>query len=53
MTENMVDYRLTALNRQVFLFPMGLYQDEHLVFLTDRHGSPHSVNLANVILQRR
>lgn len=53
MTENMADYRLTPLNRQVFAFPPGLYVDEHLVFLTDRRGKPHSVNLANMILPRR
>jgi CubicO group peptidase (beta-lactamase class C family) len=53
MTENMVDYRLTPLNRHVFAFPLGMYADEHLVFLADRSGKPHSVNLANMILRRR
>lgn len=53
MTENMVDYRLTPLNRQVFAMPPGLYEDEHLIVLTDRRGKPHGVNLANMILPRR
>lgn len=53
MTENMVDYRLTPVNRNVFTFPPGLYVDEHLVFLSDRPGPPRSVNLANMILRRR
>jgi hypothetical protein len=53
MTENMVDYRLTPLNRHVFAFPPGLYVDEHLVFLSDRRGKPHSVSLANMVLRRR
>jgi hypothetical protein len=53
MTENMVDYRLAPMNRQVFTFPPGLYLDEQLIFLTNRRGSPHSVNLANMILRRR
>jgi CubicO group peptidase (beta-lactamase class C family) len=52
MTENMVDYRLTPVNRLVFAMPPGLYEDEHLVFLIDRRGKPHSVNLANMILPR-
>jgi hypothetical protein len=53
MTENMVDYRLTPVNRHVFAMPPGLYEDEHLVFLPDRRGRPHSVNLANMVLPRR
>ena len=53
MTENMVDYRLTPVNRQVFAMPPGLYDDEHLIILTDRRGNPHAVNLANMILPRR
>lgn len=53
MTENMVDYRLTPLNRHVFAFPPGLYVDEHLIFLPDRRGEPHSVSLANMVLRRR
>jgi hypothetical protein len=53
MTENLADYRLTPLNREVFAFPPGLYTHEHLVFLTDRRGKLHSVDLANMILKRR
>lgn len=53
MTENLADYRLTPLNRHVFALPPGLYEDEHLVFLTDARGRPHRVNLANMILRRR
>jgi hypothetical protein len=53
MTENLADYRLTLLNREVFAFPPGLYTHEHLIFLTDRRGKPHSVDLANMILKRR
>ena len=49
----MVDYRLTPVNRQVFAMPPGLYDDEHLIILTDRRGKPHAVNLANMILPRR
>ena len=53
MTENVADYRLTPVNRHLFAFPPGLYVDEHLVFLTDRSGKPHSVDLANMVLRRR
>lgn len=53
MTENMVDYRLTPVNRQVFAMPPGLYEDEYLVIQTDRRGKPHGVNLANMVLPRR
>jgi CubicO group peptidase (beta-lactamase class C family) len=53
MTENLVDYRLTPVNRQVFAMPPGLYEDEHLVILIDRRGKPQGVNLANMILPRR
>ena len=52
MTENLADYRLTPVNRNVFALPPGLYADEYLVFLTDRDGKPHDVNLANMILRR-
>jgi CubicO group peptidase (beta-lactamase class C family) len=53
MTENMVDYRLTPVNRHVFAMPPGLYADEYLVFLVDRNERPHGVNLANMILKRK
>ena len=53
MTENMVDYRLTPVNRNVCALPPGMYADEQVVFLTDTHGRPHSVNFANMLLRRR
>lgn len=52
MTENMVDYRLTPLNRTTFAFPPGLYTDEHLVFNVDATGKARSVILANMELKR-
>lgn len=52
MTENMVDYRLTPLNRTTFAFPPGLYTDEHLVFNVDASGQARSVVLANMELKR-
>lgn len=51
-TENMVDYHLAPLNRNVFSLPPGMYDDEHAVFLTDKDGLVHSVNFANMILPR-
>ncbi|MCX6927571.1 MAG: serine hydrolase [Verrucomicrobia bacterium] len=53
MTENMVDYRLTPMNRHVCALPPGMYADEQAVFLTDTRGRPHSVNFANMLLRRR
>lgn len=53
MTENMVDYRLTPVNRHVFAFPPGLYGDEHLVLLGNGKGKPRFVSLANMVLKRR
>jgi CubicO group peptidase (beta-lactamase class C family) len=53
MTENLADYRLTPVNRNVCLMPPGLYTDEELVFLTAPDGQAHSVNFANMILSRR
>jgi CubicO group peptidase (beta-lactamase class C family) len=53
MTENLCDYRLTPVNRNVFAMPAGLYADEHLVFLTDLNGKVLGVNLANMVLPRR
>lgn len=52
MTENMVDYRLTPVNRQVFALPAGMYADEHLVFNFDPAGNVVGANLANMILRR-
>jgi CubicO group peptidase (beta-lactamase class C family) len=53
MTENMVDYRLTPLNRHACALPPGMYVDEQAVFLTNPDGSVHGVNFANMILPRR
>ncbi|MCC6125499.1 MAG: beta-lactamase family protein [Pirellulales bacterium] len=53
MTENVADYRLTPVNRNVFAFPPGIYTDEYLVFLTDVDGKVLGVNLANMVLPRR
>lgn len=52
MTENMVDYRLTPLNRTVFEMPPGMYLGEQLVFQVDRDGSARSAVLANMTLNR-
>jgi hypothetical protein len=52
MTENLCDYRLTPINRNVFAFPAGLYADEYLVFLTGIDGKVWGVNLANMTLSR-
>ena len=51
-TENMVDYRLTPVNRHVFALPPGMYADEHLLFLTNKDGTVHSIDFANMILPR-
>ncbi len=53
MTENMVDYRLTPINKNTCAFPPGMYVDEHLVFLTNADGKPHAINFASMLLQRR
>jgi len=52
MTENLCDYRLTPINRNVFAFPAGLYADEYLVFLTREDGKVWGVNLTNMTLPR-
>ena len=52
-TENMVDYRLTPVNRHVFALCPGMYADEHLVFLTGADGAVHSLNFCNMVLPRR
>jgi hypothetical protein len=51
-TENMVDYRLTPVNRHVFRLPLGMYDDEHAVFLCNPDQTVHSVEFANMILPR-
>jgi CubicO group peptidase (beta-lactamase class C family) len=48
MTENMVDYRLTPLNRNVCMLPPGMYVDEQAVFLTDKRGRVQGINFANM-----
>jgi serine beta-lactamase-like protein LACTB len=53
MTENMVDYRLTPMNRNVCGLPAGMYADEQAVFLTEADGRPRAVNFANMLLTRR
>ncbi len=53
MTENMVDYRLTPLNRHVCTLPPGMYVNEQIVFLTGPEGRAHAVNFASMILPRR
>jgi serine beta-lactamase-like protein LACTB len=53
MTENMLDYRLTPLNRNVCGLPPGLYTDEQAVFLTEADGRPRAMDFANMILPRQ
>ena len=53
MTENMVDYRLTPMNRNVCTLPPGMYVDEQIVFLTDADGRARAVNFASMTLPRR
>ncbi len=53
MTENMVDYRLTPVNRNVCALPPGMYAEEQVVFLASRNGRPHDINFANMLLRRR
>ena len=53
MTENMLDYRLTPLNRHVCGLPPGMYAGEQAVFLTEADGRPRAINFANMILPRR
>lgn len=48
MTENMVDYRLTPVNRHVCALPPGMYVDEKVVFLTGQDGRAHSIDFANM-----
>ncbi len=53
LTENMVDYRLTPVSRNVFSLPPGMYVDELAVFLSDRAGAVHAVDFASMTLPRR
>jgi CubicO group peptidase (beta-lactamase class C family) len=52
-TENMVDYVLTPVNRQVCAFPPGLYLDEQVVFLPGPDGQTVALDFANMIQTRR
>lgn len=51
-TENMVDYRMTPVNRDVFRLPLGMYDDEYAVFLSGPDQTIHSVDFANMVLPR-
>ncbi len=53
MTENMVDYRLTPINRHACAFPPGMYAGEQAVFLDLTKGRPCAIDFANVRLSRR
>ncbi len=53
MTENMVDYRLTPVNRNVCSLPPGMYVDEEVVFLPDDDGTIRFIDFANMIFKRR
>lgn len=48
MTENMVDYRLTPINRHAFALPPGMYVDEQAVFLTGPDGEVHGIDFASM-----
>lgn len=52
MTENMVDYQLTPLNRTVFKMPPGMYENEELVFQLSPVGRVHTAVLAGMELRR-
>jgi CubicO group peptidase (beta-lactamase class C family) len=52
-TENMVDYRLTPVNRHVFALPPGMYTDEFAVFLCGADGLPHAIDFASMQLARK
>ncbi len=52
-TENMVDYALTPVNRQVCSLSPGLYSDESVVFLPDARGNTVALDFANMIQLRR
>jgi hypothetical protein len=53
MTENMVDYRLTPINRHACAFPPGMYAGEQVVFLDQIDGQPRAIDFANMRLPRR
>jgi serine beta-lactamase-like protein LACTB len=53
MTENMVDYRLTPVNRRVCALGEGMYVDEEVVFLINENGDVRGIDFANMIFPRR
>lgn len=53
MTENMVDYRLTPVNRNVCALPPGMYTDEEVVFLPGGDGTIQAIDYANMVFKRR
>ncbi len=53
MTENMVDYRLTPINRHACAFPSGMYAGEQVVFLDQIDGRPRAIDFANMRLPGR
>lgn len=53
MTENMVDYRLSPVNRHVCALPPGMYVGEEVVFLPDSDGRIAAINFANMVFHRR
>lgn len=52
MTENMVDYRLTPVNRHVFNLCPGMYVDEEVVFLTNADGSVRAMDFASMVFHK-
>ena len=52
MTENMVDYRLRPVSRQVWALPSGMYVEEELVFQLDDQGRAQRINFANMVFDR-
>jgi hypothetical protein len=53
MTENMVDYRLTPLNRFSCALPPGMYAGEQVVFHCQGESQPRAIDFANVWMPRR
>ncbi len=52
LIENEFEYRLIPLDRNIFIFPPGMYAEEHLVFFTEHRGETPAANLANQYLRR-
>ncbi len=52
MTENMLDYRLTPLNRTSFHLPIGMYLGEELIFERGADGRVYAAMLGNMVLKR-